>query len=182
MNQADTIVSQGTRKRSRSSSPPPLPPWHRPSKESRPNKQPYRQAPASTGGSYDDSLQEKKKQESFAREQTRLNQIQEEEQMREWVSREDEFVLKQSKKKAQIRVREGRARPIDWLAVILSIIDPTKDLLDDDSADSELDIMDPEGVIEGLSHAQLLDLEKEINNYFVLELNQSNRAYWNVSY
>ena len=100
--------------------------------------------------------------------------------MKEWVSKEDEFVLKQSKKKAQIRVREGRAKTIDWLAVILSVIDPTKDLLDDDSADPELDIMDPEGLIDELGSKELQELEKDIDNYEVLESNRSNRAYWNV--
>src|SRR5689334_18300820 len=49
---------------------------------------------------------------------------------RKWVSEEDSFVLKQAKKKAVIRVREGRAKPIDWLAVILRVIDPDRDLLD----------------------------------------------------
>ena len=102
--------------------------------------------------------------------------------MREWVSREDEFVLKQSKKKAQIRVREGRARPIDWLAVISGIIDPIKDLLDDDTVESELDIMNPIEVIEGLSHTQLLDLEKEIESFNVLESNHRNCTYWVVSF
>lgn len=130
--------------------------------------------------SRDGDIQDRRKQESFAREQTKLNQIQEAEQMREWVSREDEFVLKQSKKKAQIRVKEGRAKPIDWLAVILSIIDPTKDLLEDDTLDSELDVVDPEGVIEELDHAQLQDLEKDIATYMVLETNASNRAFWDV--
>ena len=130
--------------------------------------------------SHDGEIQDRRKQESFAREQTRLNQIQEAEQMREWVSKEDEFVLKQSKKKAQIRVKEGRAKPIDWLAVVLSIIDPTKDLLEDDTMDTELEVVDPEGVIEDLHHAQLQELEKDIATYLVLESNMSNRDFWNV--
>ena len=89
-------------------------------------------------------------------------------------------MLKQSKKKAQIRVKEGRAKPIDWLAVVLSVIDPTKDLLEDDTMDSELDVVDPEGVIEDLDHAELQELEKDIATYLVLESNMNNRAYWNV--
>ena len=100
--------------------------------------------------------------------------------MREWVSKEDEFVLKQSKKKAQIRVREGRAKPIDWLAVTLSIIDPTKDLLEDDAVDSELDIIDPDGLIEDLDYNELQTLEKDVDAYVVLESNKSNISYWNV--
>ena len=102
--------------------------------------------------------------------------------MREWVSKEDEFVLKQSKKKAQIRVREGRAKPIDWLAVILSVIDPTKDLLEEEPYESELEVMDPEGLVEELSQKELQTMEKEINHYLILEKHKSNRKFWNVSH
>ena len=102
--------------------------------------------------------------------------------MREWVSKEGEFVLKQSMKMAMIRVKEGRAKPIDWLAVILSVIDPTEDLLEDEVPDSELDVMDPEGVLEELSLSTLQDTEKDIENYLVLEKNKSNRIYWTVRY
>jgi hypothetical protein len=134
------------------------------------------------GGSQttDPAVKVRKEQESFAREQTKRNQIQENEQMREWVSKEDEFVLMQAKKKAQIRVREGRAKPIDWLAIILSVIDPTKDLLDDVEPDSELDVTDPDGVIEDLNEQELRDLEKDIESYLILESNVANRAYWKV--
>jgi len=160
-----------SRKRSRSHSPPV---WQRSSKVSKHDNQLGRPQSDDTG------IKERKEQESFAREQTRRNQVQEAEQMREWVSKEDDFVLKQAKKKAQIRVREGRAKPIDWLAVILSVIDPTKDLLEDEGADSELDIMDPDGVIEDLSDKELRDLERDIESYLTLESNKANRAYWNV--
>ncbi|KAL8700495.1 MAG: hypothetical protein Q9201_005419 [Fulgogasparrea decipioides] len=119
-------------------------------------------------------------QESFAREQTRRNQAQEAEQMREWVSKEDEFVLKQSKKKAHIRVKEGRAKSIDWLAVTLDIIDPIKDLLEDDGVGSDVDIVDPAGVFEGLGLPQLQELGKEIQSYLTLETSSQNRKYWDA--
>lgn len=107
--------------------------------------------------------------------------------MQDWVSKEDAFVLKQSKKKAQIRVREGRAKPIDWLAVILSIIDPTKEELEDqrleeDAPDADVEVMDPEGVVEELNLAGLNEVEKGIDSYLALETNKSNHNYWNVSY
>jgi hypothetical protein len=102
--------------------------------------------------------------------------------MREWVSQEDSFVLKQAKKKAEIRVKEGRAKPIDWLAVTLRVIDPERDPLDDEIDDADLDIVDPDGVFEGLSDSQLLDLEKNIDTYISLETNRNNRDYWTVSF
>ena len=100
--------------------------------------------------------------------------------MKAWVAKEDDFVLQQSKKKAHIRVKEGRAKVIDWLAVTLSVIDATKDFLDDDTEYSAVDVVDPAAIFEGLSLPQLHDLGKEIEAYAVLESNKSNRQYWNV--
>ena len=114
------------------------------------------------------------------KDQVRLNQLQENEQAREWVAQEDIFVLKQAKKKAEIRVKEGRAKPIDWLAVTLRVIDPTRDPLDDEIADSDIDLIDPDGVFEGLSQTQLGDLEKDIDTFLHLEQNGQNRDFWKV--
>ena len=100
--------------------------------------------------------------------------------MREWVSREDDFVLQQSKKKAHIRVKEGRAKSIDWLAVTLGVIDTTRDPLDLDTIESDIDIVDPAGVFEGLTLSELEVLGKDIETYIALESNASNRRYWNV--
>lgn len=98
-----------------------------------------------------------------------------------WVAQEDQFVLKQAKKKAAIRVKEGRARPIDWLAVILRIVDAEKDLLDDDLEDSEVDVVHPDGIFEGLNDTQLSELEKDVDTYLALEKSHSNREFWKVS-
>ena len=98
-----------------------------------------------------------------------------------WVADEDRFVLQQAKKKAALRVRGGRAKPIDWLAVTLRFIDPTKTIHDEEIGDHELDVQDPEGVLEGLDAEDLSELEKEIENYLTLETNRGNREYWSVS-
>ncbi|KAF3914024.1 hypothetical protein ABW21_db0209753 [Orbilia brochopaga] len=125
-----------------------------------------------------DSARDRREQDSFAKEQTRLNALQEEEQMREWVSQEDIFVLKQAKKKAEIRVKEGRAKPIDFLAVNLRVIDRDRNPLDDEIDDADLDIVDPDGVFEGLGNAELEGLEKDIDAYLELETNKENKEYW----
>lgn len=152
--------------------------WPRPRKDHRRHEQAGTHAGETSG----DGLAEKRSNESFAREQTRRNQIQEAEQMRQWVSKEDEFVLKQSKMKARIRVKEGRAKVIDWLAVILGVIDPTHDPLEDDPKENDLEIVDPASLLEGLGHLELQALSKDIENYLTLETNRKNRDYWNVSY
>ena len=97
-----------------------------------------------------------------------------------WIADEDRFVLQQAKKKAAIRVKGGRAQPIDWLAVTLAVIDPERNPLDDEIEDADLDVIDPEGVFEGLGDGELSDLEKGIDTYLTLESSRSNRDYWTV--
>ena len=101
--------------------------------------------------------------------------------MRAWVAQEDTFVLKQAKKKAAIRVKERRARPIDWLAVTLRVVDPTRDPLDDEVDDADLEVVDPDGVFEGLTETELSDLESDIDTFLKLETNAKNREYWKAS-
>ena len=100
-----------------------------------------------------------------------------------WVADEDRFVLQQSKKKAAIRAKAGRAQPIDWLAVTLAVIDPERNPLGDEvevDAD-ELETVDPEAVFEGLDDSQLVELERGIDTYITLEKSKSNHDYWTVS-
>ena len=110
--------------------------------------------------------------------QARLNQLQDDERMREWVSQEDDFVLKQAKKKARIRIREGRPKAIDWLCRTLQIIDPVKDPLDDEPDDEDLEFVEPSSIFEDLSDTQLAELEQDINTYMRLEKLSKNIDFW----
>ena len=156
------------RKRSRSGSPPP---WRRPYKNPRTSDVPSRRDYSSAAG-------HGRGDGAPRPDQPRLNQLQEDARMREWVAQEDNFVLKQAKKKAQIRVKEGRAKPIDWLAVTLYVIDPTRNPLDDEVDEADLDLIDPDGVFEDLPQSQLSELEKDIDTFLKLETNSKNRDYW----
>ncbi|RGP74893.1 hypothetical protein FLONG3_6005 [Fusarium longipes] len=100
------------------------------------------------------------------------------EQSRQFVADEDKFVLKQSKKKADIRIREGRAKPIDYLAFNLRYIDTDRDVFDDDDADAEIDVPAPGDVIASLGSDQIAELDSAIASYHVLETNATNREYW----
>ncbi|RSL64983.1 hypothetical protein CEP54_004475 [Fusarium duplospermum] len=100
------------------------------------------------------------------------------EQSRQFVADEDKFVLKQSKKKADIRVREGRAKPIDYLAFNLRYIDSDRDVFDDDDADIDIDVPAPGDVITSLDAEQIAELDSDIASYHVLETNATNREYW----
>ncbi|KAF2754993.1 cactin [Pseudovirgaria hyperparasitica] len=95
-----------------------------------------------------------------------------------WVAGEDRFVLQQAKRKAAIRVKNGRSRPIDRLAVTLRLVDRVTNPLDEDEDDEELDVEDPTGTIENLDNTELVELEKEIDTYITLETSASNLEYW----
>ncbi|KAK7742248.1 hypothetical protein SLS53_004391 [Cytospora paraplurivora] len=101
-------------------------------------------------------------------------------QARKFVADEDKFVLKQSKKKADIRVREGRAKPVDYLAFNLRYIDTDtdRDVFDDDEADIDIDVPAPDRLLDGLSEAQLKELESDIASFYTLESSARNRDYW----
>jgi hypothetical protein len=98
----------------------------------------------------------------------------------EYVAGEDRFVLRQAKRKAELRVRENRARPIDWLAVTLRFIDPSRNPLDEDMVDDDLEMVDPEGVLEDLDDVEARELDKEIDTFLTLDREKNNWEYWNV--
>lgn len=110
--------------------------------------------------------------------QNRMNQLQEEERHREFIAQEGKFVIKQKRKAAEIRVKEGRALPIDWLTVNLRIIDPTRDLIDDDIQDEDLDFVNPDSVFDQLSEKELSDLRKGIEDFIDIETDAKPRDYW----
>lgn len=107
--------------------------------------------------------------------QTYLSQ---DEQSQRFVADEDKFVLKQSKKKADIRVREGRAKPIDLLAFNLRYIDTDRDVFDDNDTDVHITVPAPTSVIEALNESEASELDAEIASYHTLETNAKNREYW----
>ncbi|KAI2604423.1 mid region of cactin-domain-containing protein [Hypoxylon fragiforme] len=109
---------------------------------------------------------------------TTQNWLSQDEQSRQFVADEDKFVLKQSKKKADIRVREGRAKPIDLLAFNIRYVDTDRDVFDDDEADVDIDVPAPISIINGLKESELDELDGDITSYYTLESNKMNRDYW----
>ncbi|KAI1404813.1 mid region of cactin-domain-containing protein [Hypoxylon fuscum] len=109
---------------------------------------------------------------------TTQNWLSQDEQSRQFVADEDKFVLKQSKKKADIRVREGRAKPIDLLAFNLRYVDTDRDVFDDDDADLDIDVAPPSIVVDGLKESELDELDTDITSYHTLESNKMNKDYW----
>jgi hypothetical protein len=115
-------------------------------------------------------------QDTYARKQTHLNNTQEDEQTRQWVAKEDDFVLQQANSAAIIRVKDGRAKPIDWLAVALQVIDSPDSSPEDDVSD--LDVVNPDGVFDDLRDVELQELQKNITAYLALEKKRSHKEFW----
>lgn len=57
-------------------------------------------------------------------EETKMRRLAEEASMREWIAKEDDFQLEQARRRAGIRLREQRAKAIDFLAINLRFADP----------------------------------------------------------
>lgn len=57
-------------------------------------------------------------------EENKMRRLAEEASMAEWHAKEDDFQLEQSRRRAGIRLREQRAKAIDFLAINLRFADP----------------------------------------------------------
>ena len=113
----------------------------------------------------------------WMKRQNVANQAQEDKLMRKWIADEDIFVLKQARKKAAIRVRDGRGKPIDWLTVLLLDLFPEEDLLDEESYPSPPNF-DPNSIMLCLSGSALHTLKREIDANTTLERNPKLQVYW----
>ncbi|KAF2859001.1 hypothetical protein K470DRAFT_220047 [Piedraia hortae CBS 480.64] len=95
-----------------------------------------------------------------------------------WIADEDRFVLRQMKKKAALRAKNGRASPIDWLAVGLALVDPDHNIIDDEVDLQEVQVKKPSAVFARLSTSESAELDQRITEYTMLESFKGNRDYW----
>jgi len=99
-----------------------------------------------------------------------------------WVQGEDDFVLKQARKRAEIRVNNGRGKPIDLLALNLRIVDNCDDEIYEGNEDGvEVELIEPFALIESLDQASMPLLLKEIETYISLERVRGNIEFWEAA-
>ena len=108
--------------------------------------------------------------------------------MADWVAKEDEFVLEQNKARAVIRVRDHRARPIDWFVVQLLWTEvPTPVPADEENSDDEGDELDdtldmhmdePVAFIRSLLPGELRELHSDVLTLVRLDKDAKRAAYW----
>lgn len=96
-------------------------------------------------------------------------------QMAEWIAKEDEFYLEQAKRRAEIRVKNGRAKPIDLLAINLRLADNADEI---DDTGIEIELEEPYRIFENLTLEEIKELHKDIQMYLSLERKEVNLDFW----
>lgn len=103
------------------------------------------------------------------REKDLLLRAQDDAQFGEWADQEEVFVLKQARLRSELRLRAGRARPIDLLA---KYIHTEKD-------DPDIDQHEPYVLFDTMPLESCEDLKEDIAVYLRLEGHlPENRAFW----
>lgn len=132
-------------------------------------------------------------------EEARMARLAESAAMSEWVAKEDDFYLEQSRRRAVIRVRQNRAKPIDLLAINLKWMNPVADEEasswkdhpanaratdgpsgdeEEDEADLDVDLEEPYLLFDNLDLEQTEELHQDIQMYLNLESIEQNLDFW----
>ncbi|KIK65546.1 hypothetical protein GYMLUDRAFT_39015 [Collybiopsis luxurians FD-317 M1] len=114
-------------------------------------------------------------------EEMRMQRLQESAQMSDWLSKEGEFRLDQERSRAAIRIKEKRAKAIDFLALNLKYVNPPEEEEDgNEEADAglEIDLDEPYNILDNLSGEQVEELHDDIERYMTLETNDTNIDFW----
>ncbi|KAK7060224.1 hypothetical protein VNI00_000989 [Paramarasmius palmivorus] len=112
-------------------------------------------------------------------EELRMQRMQESAQMSEWLSKEGDFQLEQERARATIRIKEKRAKAIDFLALNLKYVNPpTEEDDNDDDAGLEIDLDEPYKILDNLTNKQVEELHDDIEHYISLEQNEVSIDFW----
>ncbi|KAF7301499.1 NY-REN-24 antigen [Mycena indigotica] len=112
-------------------------------------------------------------------EELRMARLQESAQMSEWLAKEGDFQLEQERRRAAIRIKEKRAKAIDFLALNLKYVNPPADEdQEEEDAGLEIDLDEPYNIFDNLTSAQVEELHDDIQRYLTLEQSKTNLDFW----
>ncbi|KAG1753792.1 mid region of cactin-domain-containing protein [Suillus paluster] len=111
-------------------------------------------------------------------EESRMARMAESAQMSEWIAKDGEFQLEQERSRAAIRIREKRAKAIDFLALNLKYAHPLDEDHDEDDAGLEIDLDEPYNILDNLSPDQIDELHDDIERYLSLETSDVDIDFW----
>ncbi|KAF9534919.1 mid region of cactin-domain-containing protein [Crepidotus variabilis] len=115
-------------------------------------------------------------------EELRMARLQESSQMSDWLSKEEGFQLEQERRRAAIRIKEKRAKAIDFLALNLKYVNPSEE--DDEKVEEdaglEIDLDEPYNIFKAsnLNKDQTFELHDDIEKYLTLEETETNLDFW----
>jgi len=83
-------------------------------------------------------------------EELRMQRMQESAQMSEWLAKDGDFQLEQERRRAAIRIKEKRAKAVDFLSLNLKYANPLEEEEDEelDEAGLEIDLDEPYNIFE----------------------------------
>lgn len=111
-------------------------------------------------------------------EESRMARMAESAQMSDWIAKDGEFQLEQERSRAAIRIREKRAKAIDFLALNLKYAHPLDEDHNEDDAGLEIDLDEPYNIFDNLSPDQIDELHDDIERYLSLETSEVDIDFW----
>ncbi|KAI0033359.1 cactin [Vararia minispora EC-137] len=114
-------------------------------------------------------------------EEVRMQRLAESAQMAEWVAKDGDFQLEQERRRAVIRIKEKRAKAVDFLALNLRYVDHIGDRQDGEDLEAsglEIDLDEPYNIFDNLSPDQVEELHDDIERYISLEHSEVNVDFW----
>ncbi|KAJ3237513.1 hypothetical protein HDU81_009325 [Chytriomyces hyalinus] len=111
-------------------------------------------------------------------EAARLKREQDRAALGDWEKREDTFHWQQAKTRAKIRISEGRAKPIDIIAVNVSMATDSSLAQEFDAMGFDIDTEEPYMIFSNLNLQETQELHKDIRLYMELETVEENKAFW----
>lgn len=124
-------------------------------------------------------IEREKEREERLKELEKQQREKEQQYFEEWESQEDTFHLKQAKLRCKLRIKEGRAKPIDLLARYVDTFSNKRDEKseDDDYYQVTFQLAEPYLCLNGLRLNDLEDLQEDIRVYVKID-DQSNSDFW----
>jgi hypothetical protein len=84
-------------------------------------------------------------------EEVRMQRLAESAQMAEWVAKDGDFQLEQERRRAAIRIKEKRAKAVDFLALNLRYVNPIDDENEEEDVEAaglEIDLDEPYNILD----------------------------------
>ncbi|KAF9936786.1 hypothetical protein BGZ75_008949 [Mortierella antarctica] len=122
-----------------------------------------------------------REREEREEELIRMQRASEQAQLGDWQAQEEEFHLKQAKRRAEIRIKSNRAKPIDILAMNIKLIAGNNDEKEDEEEEDiglEIDVEEPYTIFDNLALDEIQELSHDIKFYLSLDKDENSVEFW----